>query len=345
MANQGTRNGGLPTAGIRDVAERAGVSVGTVSNVFNRPEMVAAGTRLRVQEAVAALRYVRNESARQLRMGQSRTIGLIVPDIANPFFTDLARGVEDVTSAAGALVIMCNSDDDRDKESRYLTMLAEQQVLGVLLVPIASSAASANGLSDRGIPVVLLDYKGRTRRQCSVSVNDRVGGEMAVAHLLSGGRRRVAFVGGESKLRQAVDRLHGARRAVVTAGGREEDLIMLTTPALNVAGGVAAAQAWLEIPAAIRPDAVACVNDLLALGLLQGLLRAGVRVPDDVAIIGYDDISFAGSAAVPLSSIRQPRNELGRRAAELLLEEATNSEHAHARVVFEPLLVPRGSSI
>jgi LacI family transcriptional regulator len=120
---------------------------------------------------------------------------------------------------------------------------------------------------------------------------------------------------------------------------------MLTTPALNVAGGVAAAQAWLEIPAAIRPDAVACVNDLLALGLLQGLLRAGVRVPDDVAIIGYDDISFAGSAAVPLSSIRQPRNELGRRAAELLLEEATNSEHAHARVVFEPLLVPRGSSI
>jgi LacI family transcriptional regulator len=206
MANQGTRNGGLPTAGIRDVAERAGVSVGTVSNVFNRPEMVAAGTRLRVQEAVAALRYVRNESARQLRMGQSRTIGLIVPDIANPFFTDLARGVEDVTSAAGALVIMCNSDDDRDKESRYLTMLAEQQVLGVLLVPIASSAASANGLSDRGIPVVLLDYKGRTRRQCSVSVNDRVGGEMAVAHLLSGGRRRVATAPGEPSSPRAAGR-------------------------------------------------------------------------------------------------------------------------------------------
>jgi LacI family transcriptional regulator len=331
-------------AGIRDVAERAGVSVGTVSNVFNRPDVVAASTRRRVEEAVAALRYVRNESARQLRMGQSRTVGLIVPDIANPFFTDLARGVEDVTSAGGALVIMCNSDDDPDKEDRYLTMLAEQQVLGVLLVPIASSAAAADRLNERGIPVVLLDYKGRSRRQCSVSVNDKAGGGLAVTHLLDSGHRRVAFVGAESKLRQATDRLAGARQALVDAGRSDDELTILPAPSLNVAGGVAAAQALLSLPKATRPTAVACVNDLLALGMLQGLLRAGARVPDDVAIIGYDDISFAGAAAVPLSSIRQPRHDLGRRAAELLLEEATSEGHQHERVVFEPTLIQRESS-
>jgi LacI family transcriptional regulator len=333
-----------PPTGIRDVAERAGVSVGTVSNVFNRPDVVAAGTRQRVEEAVAALRYVRNESARQLRMGQSRTVGLIVPDIANPFFTDLARGVEDVTSAGGALVIMCNSDDDSDKEDRYLTMLAEQQVLGVLLVPIASSAAAADRLNERGIPVVLLDYKGRRRHQCSVSVNDKAGGRLAVAHLLDGGHRRVAFVGAESKLRQATHRLAGARQALVDAGRSGDELAVLPAPSLNVAGGVAAAAALLSLPKAARPTAVACVNDLLAMGMLQGLLRAGARVPDDVAIIGYDDISFAGAAAVPLSSIRQPRHDLGRRAAELLLEEATSEGHQHNRVVFEPTLVQRDST-
>src|SRR6476620_7380028 len=122
-------------AGIRDVADMAGVSVGTVSNVFNRPEVVAASTRQRVEDAVATLKYVRNESARQLRSGQSRTIGLIVPDVANPFFTDVARGVEDVTSAAGVLVIVCNSDSGVEKEQRYLRMLAEHQVRGILHVP------------------------------------------------------------------------------------------------------------------------------------------------------------------------------------------------------------------
>ena len=156
-------------SGIKDVARRAGVSVGTVSNVFNRPDLVAPTTRQRVEQAAIDLRYLRNESARQLRVGQGRTIGLVVPDIANPFFTDLARGIDEVTSAAGALVIMCNSEH-AEKEDRYLTLLAEQQVIGVLVVPVSSSTAAIDRLRDLDVPVVLLDYRGRTHRQCSGAV-------------------------------------------------------------------------------------------------------------------------------------------------------------------------------
>lgn len=330
---------------IRDVAEMAGVSVGTVSNVLNRPDVVAVSTRQRVQAAVAALRYVRNESARQLRNGQSRTIGLIVPDIANPFFTDVARGVEDVTSAAGAMVIVCNSDNDEGKEDVYLTMLAEQQVLGVLHVPVGRPAAAVARLNDRNIPVVLLDYNARSRQQCSVSVNDVAGGELAVAHLLANDRRRLAFVGaGSSALRQIVDRLAGAHRAMAAAGRPTQDLYLLPPTTLNVAGGVASARALLALPTRRRPNAVVCVNDLLAIGMLQEFVRNGVRVPDDVAIVGYDDIAFAAAAAIPLTSVRQPRNQLGRRAAELLIDEALGDDHTHARVVFEPELIIRESS-
>ena len=319
--------------------------MGTVSNVFNRPDRVAAETRRLVDEAVAALRYVRNESARQLRMGQSRTIGLIVPDVANPFFTDVARGVEDVTSEAGVLVMVCNSDGKADKDERYLTMMAEHGVLGVLHVPGGASAAAVRQLSDRRIPIVLLDYRGASRTQCSVSVNDVAGGALAVEHLLGTGRRRIGFVGAGHAAHQVVDRLEGARSAMVVAGRSPKDLRLLPTPALTVEGGVAAAGALLGLPASRRPAAVACVNDLLAIGMLQGLMRAGVRVPDDVAIVGYDDILFAAAAAVPLTSIRQPRNQLGRRAAELLLDEASNPAHRHQRVVFEPELIVRASSL
>jgi LacI family transcriptional regulator len=329
---------------IRDVAAHAGVSVATVSNVFNRPEVVAPSTRTRVDHAIAALGYVRNESARQLRLGQSRTIGLIVPDITNPFFTDVTRGVEDVISAAGGMVIICNSDDDPDKESRYVTVLAEQRVQGVLLVPVSGSQAATARLRDRGIPVVLLDSTGATDDISSVSVNDIAGGRIAVAHLLAAGHRRIAVLGAGSDAPQAVDRIEGARRAFRAAGLRPDAVRLLPAHGLNVEGGARAARDILEQKPRSRPTAVACVNDLLALGLLHELIRNGVRVPHDIAIVGYDDIGFAEAAAVPLSSVRQPRRHLGRRAAELLLDECSGEGTGHDRVVFEPELVIRTSS-
>jgi LacI family transcriptional regulator len=332
---------------IREVAATAGVSVATVSNVLNRPDIVAQPTRDRVYAAIKELGFVRNESARQLRAGRSRTIGLVVLDVANPFFTDVARGVEDEASKSGLSVILCNSDDKQDRETRYLELLEEQRVQGVLITPVAGAETDERLtlLQQRGTPVVLVDSRSPSRGQCSVSVDDVLGGDLAVSHLLAAGHSRVAYVAGPASLRQVADRHEGALRALRRADRPERDLKVIEMDALNVAAGQRAGAAIAKIPARSRPTAAFCANDLIALGLLQEMTRRRIRVPEDIAIVGYDDIEFAAAAAVPLSSVRQPRQELGHSAAQLLLEEALGDPaHKHRQVIFEPELVARQSS-
>ncbi|PWW25026.1 LacI family transcriptional regulator [Geodermatophilus normandii] len=332
-------------ASIRDVAEHAGVSVGTVSNVLNRPEVVSGPTRERVLDAIAALGFVRNESARHLRAGHSRTIGLVVLDIANPFFTDVARGVDDVVDPAGLAVILCNSDDRPEKESAHLDVLAEQRVQGVLITPTAELSPHLESLRRRGIPVVLVDRRAPGPDQCAVAVDDVLGGRLAAEHLIERGHRRIAFIGGASGLPQVQERHAGVAAAVREATGDGDALLVLSPEHLTVAGGREAAARIVGLPAARRPTAAVCANDLLALGVLQEMVRQGVRVPEDFAIVGYDDIDFAAAAAVPLTSVRKPRAALGSRAAELLLDEARGEGHAHVQEVFEPTLVVRESSM
>jgi LacI family transcriptional regulator len=330
---------------IREVAAHAGVSVGTVSNVLNRPDIVAAPTRDRVNAAIKALGFVRNESARQLRAGRSRTIGLVVLDVANPFFTDVARGVEDEASMSGLSVILCNSDEQLPKETRYLELLEEHRVQGILITPVAGADERLARLQRRGTPVILVDSRSPSGRQCSVAVDDVLGGDVALSHLLDGGHERIAFVGGPLTLRQVADRLEGATRAVQRAGGSADDLVIIETAALNVSAGQRAGAAIAERPTGQRPTAAFCANDLVALGLLQEMTRRRIRVPDDVAIVGYDDIEFAAAAAVPLSSVRQPRHQIGRTAAQLLLEESLGHDgHQHREVIFQPELEVRRSS-
>jgi len=335
---------------IREVAAQAGVSVGTVSNVLNRPDIVAETTRIRVQEAIRDLGFIRNESARQLRAGRSRTIGLVVLDVANPFFTDVARGVEDEASELGLAVILCNTDDEAAKEAQYLALLEEHRVQGILITPVCAPDEWASDeplalLQRRGTPVVLVDSQSPDGKQCSVSVNDVHGGELALAHLLQTGHDRLGFIGGPVSLRQVADRREGALRALARAGGDPDSLRMIITPALNVAAGRAAGAQLADMQAATRPTAVFCSNDLLAMGLLQEMTARRIRVPEDLAIVGYDDIDFAAAAAVPLTSVRQPRNLLGRTAAKLLLDEAIDpATHQHRQVVFEPDLIIRQSS-
>ncbi len=337
--------GATLTPSIRDVAEHAGVSIGTVSNVLNRPDVVSEGTRERVLAAIAALGFVRNESARQLRAGHSRTIGLVVLDIANPFFTDVARGVEDIANAEGLAVILCNSDDRAEKEAAYLDVLAEQRVRGVLITPTAELSPALDTLRARGVPVVLLDRRATGPDQCSVAVDDVRGGWLAAQHLLERGHRRIAFVGGSSGLPQVRERHHGVRQAVLDTCGDDDALAVFSPQKLTVATGREAAEQIIGMPAVSRPTAAICANDLLALGVLQEMVRHGVHVPDDFAIVGYDDIDFAAAAAVPLSSVRKPRQELGRRAAQLLLDEARSDSHLHEQLVFEPMLIVRESSM
>ena len=330
---------------VRDVAAAASVSVGTVSNVLNRPEKVAPGTVERVLAAIQELGFVRNDAARQLRAGRSRSIGLVVLDVRNPFFTDVARGAEDRAAEDGMTILLGNSDENTDREGAYLDLFEEQRVHGVLISPLTDDLPRLARLRERGTPVVLVDREAADGSFSSVAVDDVVGGELAVRHLAETGRRKVAFVGGPTSIRQVVDRLEGARRAVAATPGMSLEVI--ETESLTVLEGRAAGERIRGRAAKDRPDAVFAANDLLAMGVLQALMMQGqiVRVPDEIALIGYDDIDFASAAVVPLSSIRQPASLIGYTAVDLLMREASAGEdHEPEQVVFQPELVVRQST-
>ena len=331
------------TPGMKDVAAVAGVSIGTVSNVLNRPHLVSEATRLRVQAAIVELGFVRNETARQLRAGSSRTIAYVVLDAANPFFNDVSRGVEDIARDEGMVVYLCNSNQDGGREREYLERLREQRVQGVLITPIDSNAERIAEMSG-GMPVVLVDCHAWDDTQCSVAVDDVLGGELALDHLLETGHERIAFVGGPMSVQQVRDRHQGARNALERSS-RKAELVVVDTEALVVAEGRRAGERLVAMSDDERPTAAFCANDLLALGLLQAMWRFGLSVPGDLAVVGYDDIEFAEAAAVPLTSVRQPRELLGRTAARLLLEEASDEVvHSHQQVRFSPELVVRAST-
>lgn len=329
---------------VRDVAAAAGVSVGTVSNVLNSPGKVAAATAERVLAAIDELGFVRNDAARQLRAGRSRSIGLVVLDVRNPFFTEVARGAEDRAAADGMTVLLGNSDESAERERAYVDLFEEQRVHGVLISPLGEELPRLERLRERGTPVVLVDREAPDRSLSSVAVDDVAGGRLAAAHLLELGRRRLAFVGGPASIRQVADRLEGARRAVAEVAGAFLEVI--PTENLTVLQGREAGEKLRARSAAERPDAVFAANDLLAMGVLQALVMQGeLRVPHDIALIGYDDIDFAAAAVVPLSSIRQPAALIGHTAVDLLLREAADPEgFAPEQVVFQPELVVRTST-
>jgi len=335
----------MAAVSIREVASRAGVSVGTVSNVLNHPAKVSEDATQRVHAAIAELGFIRNDAARRLRAGRSTTIGLIVLDVRNPFFTDLARGAEDAAAAAGLSVILGNSGDDRDREQNYLDLFEEQRTFGVLISPIGDITARLTRLRERGTRAVLVDRSSDDFSFSSVSVDDVAGGRLAVEHLISVGRTRIAFVGGPPGIRQVADRYRGAELAVRAAPGCS--LEVLEAPALSVLAGREAGAAISARAPLDRPDAVFAANDLVAMGVLQALVmqrHGGARVPEDIALIGYDDIDFASAAVVPMSSIRQPSELIGRTAVEILVAEAADAALDPRQVVFQPELVVREST-
>jgi LacI family transcriptional regulator len=327
---------------IRDVAVAADVSLGTVSNVLNRPNSVAPDTRRRVHEAIDALGFVRHAGAALMRGGRARAIGLVVLDVRNPYFTELARGVEDAARESGHLMILCNSDEDAQQERGYLEVLEEQRVLGVLISPVDENADTLDWLRDRGTGVVLLER--RRRDYCSVRVDDVSGGELAAEHLLSLGHRKLLFVSAPLSIRQYRDRLTGVQRALARNGLTERDAPSLEVGSLGTAaeGRAASARVVAEYP---DVTGIICGNDLLALGLVAGLVSQGVTVPDQISVVGYDDIELAQQSTLPLTTVRQPKIQLGRTAAQLLLEEARlGAGHAHQQVVFQPELIVRDTT-
>lgn len=329
---------------MREVAAAAAVSVGTVSNVLNAPDKVAPATVARVHAAIEELGFVRNDAARQLKAGRSRSVGLVVLDVGNPFFTDIARAAEHRAAEHNLTVLLGTSDDDLRRERAYLDAFDEQRVFGLLVSPIGDDLDRLRASQQRGTPVVLVDRDGVGTPFDSVAVDDVAGARLAVDHLCAIGRRRIAFVSGPTELRQVRDRLRGAREAVAEVPGAELEVV--DTPALTVLEGRAAGERLRARPAGRRPDAVFCANDLLAIGVLQALAVMGdIRVPDDIALVGYDDIDFARSTVVPLTSVRQPARAIGRTAVDLLMTAAEAGDaHRPEHVVFQPELVTRDSA-
>ncbi|WP_420179204.1 LacI family DNA-binding transcriptional regulator [Paenarthrobacter sp. TA1.8] len=330
------------TASIKDVATHAQVAVGTVSNVLNYPDRVSQRTKERVLKSIAELGFVRNDAARQLRAGQSRTIGLIVLDVGNPFFSSVARAAEDAAATLGSVVLVGDSGQDASREAHYMDLFQEQRVQGLLISPVGDVGQRIDTLRERGVPTVLVDELADTDRCSSVSVDDEEGGYLAAKHLLDLGRRRLAFVGTPS-IRQVASRLKGAQRAVSEVS--DATIEVLDSEGQTVLTGRKVGNSLVERSPEERPEAVFCSNDLLALGVMQSLtMLRTVRIPEDIALIGYDDIDFAISAVVPLSSIRQPTEALGRTAIELLAEEQESGGTKHRSVVFTPELVVRQST-
>lgn len=323
---------------VRDIAVAAGVSVGTVSNVLNRPDRVSQETAARVRKVIAEHGFVRNDAARQLRAGRSRTIGLVLFDARNPFFMDVARGAETAAAEHGLSVVIANSDGDPARESGYLAYFEEQRAAGILLSPTPAGAAHAPGLIARGTRTVLIDSFVDTDGVRSVVGDDVTGGRLAVEHLLAIGRRAIAFVGGPMDLEQVTERLRGAREAVAAASAEIE---VILTSELTVEAGRQVGYGLAKRSAGARPDAIFAANDLVALGLIQALaLSRRVSIPEQVAVIGYDDIDFAAAAIVPLSSVRQPAGKMGQEAINLLV--GTNDSREVVR--FMPELVARAST-
>ena len=329
---------------VRDVARKAGVSVGTVSNVLNSPDKVADKTVLKVQQAISALGFVRNDAARQLRAGKSRSIGLLVLDVRNPFFTDVARGAEEAAAEHQMSILLANSDENHEREKQLLSLFEEQRVAGVLVSPVSSDIAELSRARDRGTPIVLVDRQSKDKSLSSVAVDDVAGGFMAVSHLIETGRKRIMFAGGPMSIQQIADRLKGSKKACNSQVS--VSLEVLETKNLTVLEGRAVAEEILSRPVSKRPDAVFAANDLLAIGIMQVLVVAkSVSIPENIALVGYDDISFASSALISLTSVRQPSALIGAQAIELLIEETEDPRNPNRRqVVFQPELVIRDSS-
>lgn len=334
-------SGGRPS--MADVAAHAQVAIGTVSNVLNNPEKVTEKTRRRVQASIAELGFVRNDAARSLAVGTSNAVGLVVADLGNSFFVDIARGAESVLRRHGLNGMITDSDIDRDKEVRNLELFEASRVAGIIFAPLDTPLARSATLPAATTPLVLVNYESPHLAYAGVIVDEHHGGELAARHLLALGRRRIAFVGGPLFLTAVRERREGVIRAVSETPGATLDTI--ETGGLDLQHGRQAAHELIAQGPG-RFDAVIAASDLIAIGLIQILDEMpGFRVPQDVAVTGYDDNHFASESAIPVTTVAQPGHEMGRTAAELLMQRINDPQTPNRTVVLRPHLIARRSTL
>ncbi|MGQ4389936.1 LacI family DNA-binding transcriptional regulator [Streptomyces sp. SAS_270] len=330
---------------MQDVADAAGVSVGTVSNVLNHPAKVSPTTAQRVREAIDRLGFVRNDAARSLVSGSTNSVGMVLADIENSLFIDMAHGAQEAARAIGQNLLLANTACDMTLQDDYLDLFDESRVTGVLLAPMQDSSAGIARIRSHGRQVVLLNYAPKPGTCCSVLVNNEHSGYLAARHLIDAGRTRLAYVVAHDDFQPVRDRRRGVRAAVEEAGPgvtlEEIDSVGLTTAHGHLVGQDLARRGPGELP-----DGLVVVTDELANAIIHELHTvAGIRVPDQVAIVGCENNRAAGAAAVPLTAVDMPGRMMGQEAIRLLMDEvASGAQHRHVTVVLEPELIIRASA-
>lgn len=328
-------------ANIKDVALKAGVSVTTVSHVVNGTRFVGEDARRRVEAAVRELGYVPSGVARSLKHNATHTFGVLIPNNSNPYFAEILRGVEDRCFAAGYNVILCNSNEDAVRQATYLRVLAEKRIDGLVLVSSHRDAELRKALAELKIPLVLLDREVPGLDCDLVEVDHAAGGMLATSHLLELGHPFVACISGPAELSPSSQRRAGWKRALAAAGvaRREGD---------HERGDFSPRSGYLAMQRLLkrrpRPSAVFVCNDLMALGALAAAYEAGIEVPGQLSIVGFDDIQLAAFSTPALTTIVQPKREIGTRAAELLLERAQRSRSEPRHIILQPQLKVRAST-
>lgn len=327
---------------IRDVAKAAGVGLATVSRVLNNNGYVKPETRDRIQQAAAELGFVPNMVARSLVRKSTATIGLIIPDITNPFFPAVTRGVEDAASEAGYTVFLCNTDNDQTMEAQDVKKLRERMVDGIIFVGTSDRRELVETLLADGVPVVVTDRQVADLDVDSVLVDNTAGAVAACRHLLDLGHTRIGHAAGHRLTRTGHDRFAGYTRALKDAGIRVDDALVAWGD-FTVESGYRVAQVLLG--RSPRPTAIFAANDMMAFGVMRAAQEAGVAVPDHLSVVGFDDIQMAGLVRPGLTTVRQPAYEMGRVAMCMLKERMAGTASGSGRHhTFQPELVVRGTT-
>jgi LacI family transcriptional regulator len=331
-----------PSVTIVDVAQAAGVSTATVSRTLNATGQVAPATRQRISDAIRVLGYRPNSIARSLAVSATRTLAILLPDITNPFFPALVKGVQLCCERRGYTLLLCNTGGAAPQEERYVDVLIGKRVDGLLLIGFVSGPGLLTELTGRGIGVVVLDREVPLPGVSSVRVDHRAGARAATAHLLELGRRRIAHVTGPADLDVSAHRLQGYRDALAEAGV-PFDADLVAEGDFTAEGGHRAVERLLAAGTGL--GGLFCGNDVTAIGALSALQVHGLSVPGDVAVVGFDDVSAAAYTVPPLTTVGQPTYEIGRMGAELLIDAIELPDAEPRTVTLQGTLVVRGSTV
>ncbi len=328
------------SATIKDVAAHAAVSVATVSAVINKNKYVSPELEQRVQTSIATLGYQRNSFARGLKTQVSHCIGVIVPDITNPFYTNIARGVEDVAHAHNYSLILGNTDEDPEKEKKYLQLLESKQADGLIIAVTDRSYAYLKSLPIQNLALVSIDRSLFDLGIDTVMVENKVGARTAIEHLIALGHRRIGLLTGVRGIAPTEERLMGYTEALEKHGiAIDPTLIVTTRPRID--GGERGALQLLA--GEDRPTALFMMDGTMIVGALQTITNLGLRCPEDIALACFDDFTWASVMRPHLTVVDQPTYEIGRQAAHLLFDRLQNRERAPQEIRLKTHLIVRES--